>query len=193
MFLFSCHVTLYKLSKNISADEVEDPNIQDIYEIVNVCLASRDTTESKAIWNVEDKLMPQPCWANPIYADDVKDFYIKEGASRIDSIPHDTVSVKLVPEKLIKGPRLISSDTLLKIRAKALQARDTSIFWDEYDKKYSGTLVTITKPAFSKNKTAAIVFISHVDGSLSGQGFKYLLRKKAGKWNVEKISFLWIS
>lgn len=165
---------------------------KDIYDVVNICLASRDTRESTAIWNVEDELSTALYYENPASIKYLKKYFLEEHATDIAIQLKDSTIFYLKQEKILKDARVVSSDTLRTISKRLEKEGKRKYFWQELQKRYEGWLITISKPLFSKNKDFAILYMGTYNGGTSS-GNQYKLRKKNGRWEIEKISPLWIS
>lgn len=67
--------------------------------------------------------------------------------------------------------------------------------WEIFYKKYptSGGIITLSRVGFNKEKSQALMFVSHGCGSLCGEGNYILLIKKDNVWKVEQKLMMWIS
>jgi hypothetical protein len=57
----------------------------------------------------------------------------------------------------------------------------------------AGSIDTLSRVGFNKEKTQALIYYTYVCGGLCGQGQYILLTRKDDKWTIEKESGTWIS
>ena len=97
-------------------------------------------------------------------------------------------------KQYFKNSIIVSADTISSMikKSKDKDGRST-LFWEEFYKKYGDGFCTLSKPLFSKNHQIVIISSGYHCGGLCGGGGTYVLKKVNSDWKVIATIRDWVS
>ncbi len=183
--LFSCEEKAIMLSDTV-------PFEKETYEVVDFCLSLRESKDKNE--NLRNKLTNEAYYETDYIVSAIEKAFPEDELLQIRKQLKDTVSFRLRPEMLKEKVNVIPAETIQKMLREAEKAGKGRLFWQLYHQKYGDkTLISISKPVFSKNGTMAVVSLSYSHGSLSGFGYTLLLEKTGDEWRIIRQLSIYIS
>jgi hypothetical protein len=139
--------------------------------------------------------------APPVYnsfADKVYRFFTRselDAALRADTV-RDFLERLCTPGSLSRNfhtdlPRKFISTENVHFKGLPMQKDESKSFETLYPG--AGGIISFSHAGFDSTLDEAIVSTGFVCGGLCGTGFRYILRKKSGRWNVVEGLMVWVS
>lgn len=180
-----------ELTQQINSEEKTIRNEKEIYEVVNFCLEIEILKERRANAALPDKLTTQTFQDNPLITAKIESAFPREDLMYVRSQLKNTSLFLLKADELPADIRLIPYDTLKTYSAEAKKTGNPELLFTKLSKGYGNTLMIMSKPIFSKDRTIAVVSFGYSSGPVSNFGHIYTLQRKPEGWKILNVINSW--